>query len=200
MMYPVSFEVSPPARYDRAQVPLRILLMVLLAAFGCTFGWLFFVLYLGLPAFAVVMIGRQGGPRYLDEVAPRVVDFLRWVIALYAYLGLLTDRLPTSGRELGVTLTVAPTGQPTKGSALARLITSLPGAAVLAILGFVSGLVWIVAAICILANESVPAALYDFQRGVVGWQARLFVYHASLVDRVPPLSLETGPAPADHTT
>ena len=48
----------------------------------------------------------------------------------------------------------------------------------------------------ILVRETYPAALYDFQRGVLRWQARLLAYHASLVDEYPPLAFYTGPEPA----
>ena len=44
--------------------------------------------------------------------------------------------------------------------------------------------------VSVLVSESVPNSLYDLQRGVVRWQARLFTYHASLVDRAPPLSFD----------
>ena len=45
----------------------------------------------------------------------------------------------------------------------------------------------------VLIQESYPEGLYDFQCGVVRWQARLLVYHASLVDGYPPFAFDMGP-------
>ena len=46
----------------------------------------------------------------------------------------------------------------------------------------------------ILVTRGLPDLLYDFQRGVLRWQARLLAYHASLGEEAPPLALETGAA------
>jgi len=67
---------------------------------------------------------------------------------------------------------------------------------VLGLLGIVSGIVWIIAAVMVLIQESYPDGLYNFQRGVLRWEARLLGYHASLVHEYPPFALDTGPEPA----
>jgi hypothetical protein len=195
MDHPVKLEVERPERYDRTQLVLRLVIMALMGIVGCTLGWLFAVLYLGLPAVAAIAIAQRGGAAYLGDLGPRVVRALRWVLALYAYLGLVTDRPPTSEAELGVELDVTPGGDPTTKRALLRLVTSIPAALVLALLGAVSALAWVVAAVFVLAVRTVPRALFDYQRGVLRWQARLLAYHASLVGRSP-LALDTEPAPA----
>jgi hypothetical protein len=87
---------------------------------------------------------------------------------------------------------VQTSGSPTVGSALLRLIYSIPSAFVLAILGFVSGIIWIIAAVMVLVQENYADGLYDFQRGVLRWEARLLAYHSSLIEQYPPFALDTG--------
>ena len=64
----------------------------------------------------------------------------------------------------------------------------------LALIGIVSWVVWIIAAISVLINETYPEGLWRFQRGVVRWEARLLGYIASLAEPYPPFSFDTGPA------
>jgi len=195
MAHPVLFDVQRPSAYQRVQLALRFVLMFLMAAVGCTLGWLFGVLYIGLPIFAAWVISERGGERYLAESAPQVVRFLRWVIAFYAYLGLATDRPPLSASELDVTFEVELGGTPTTQSALLRLLRSVPAALALFFLGIVSAFLWVVGALGILFWKTVPEPVFDFQRGVLRWEARLFAFNASLVEEPPPFSFETGAAP-----
>ena len=125
-----------------------------------------------------------------------MTGWLRWLIALYSYLGILTDRFPTEKPQEIVRYEVQTGGTPTVGSALLRLIYSIPSAIVLAVLGIVSGIIWLIAAVMVLVQENYPEGLYDFQRGVLRWEARLLGYHASLVDQYPPFALDTGAEPA----
>jgi Domain of unknown function (DUF4389) len=82
-------------------------------------------------------------------------------------------------------------GRPTTGSALLRLLTSIPSGFVLALLGVVATITGIIAGIFILVREDYPEALYGFHTGVVRWGARLLAYYASLTDEYPPFSLAT---------
>ena len=63
----------------------------------------------------------------------------------------------------------------------------------LALLGIVSSLVGLIAAISILINERYPERLWTFQSGVIRWHARLLAYLASLVEAYPPFSFDAGP-------
>jgi len=182
------FEVSYPQRFDRVQVVLRVVIIWLAALIGIPF-WL--IVYLGFPVLAAVLISQKDGARYLAEDGRRVTGWLRTVVVVIAYLWILTDRLPGSS-EAPVRFEVEPSGTPTAGSALLRILTAIPSVFVLALLGFVSAIVWVIAAIWILIAESYPASLFGFQRGVVRWTARLLAYLASLVDGYPPFSLDTG--------
>ena len=68
------------------------------------------------------------------------------------------------------------------------------GSRPVSLIGVVGWIVWLIAAISILLSERYPEGLWNFQRGLVRWQARLLGYLASLLDPYPPFSLDTGPA------
>lgn len=197
--YPVTFDIARPEKFERPHIFLRILIFTILAIIGSTFGLLFglvYLVYLIFPTLAAIFISRRAPERFLEEDGPRMTGWLRWVIALYAYLGILTDRFPMEKPEEIVHYEVQTAGTPTVGSALLRLIYSIPSAIVLALLGIVAAIIWLIAAILILIRENYPEALYNFQRGVLRWQARLLGYHASLVDKYPPFALDTQPESA----
>lgn len=132
-------------------------------------------------------------PATWQRTAPGATGWLGWVVTVIAYMWMLSDRLPVSGGETG-RFEVEQSGTPTVGSALLRIVTAIPSAFVLALLMFVSAIVWVIAAVWILISENYPESLFGFQRGVVRWTARLLAYLASLVDSYPPFSLDTGPS------
>ncbi len=185
--YPATFAVDQPQRFERAHVALRVVLLVVLSLIASAPG-VFAVVYVALPVVAAIVIGQKGGERYVAEDGERMAAAVRWVVAALAYLALLTDELPRRETQ-PVRVAVQPSGTPTVGSALVRLLTALPSALVLALLGVAAAIVWIVAAGFVLATESYPRELYDFQRGVLAWETRLLAYLASLVEPYPPFSL-----------
>jgi uncharacterized protein DUF4389 len=183
---PVTLTVERPPFYRREQVALRLVLLVLVGWIGNPFG----LLWLGVPAFAAVLIATKDGRRYIDEDGPMLVRALSWILSLLAYLALLTDRLPGS-HEQAVHLDVEPAGTPTVGSALARILRSIPSLLALAVLVIVGAVVWVIAVVLILTTGTYPETLWRFLLGLVRWQARALAYLASLVDHYPPFHLET---------
>jgi hypothetical protein len=193
---PVQISIVSPPRFLRLQLLLRILLTVALGWLGITARWLVGAMYLLLPLIAAIAISSMGAERYRNELAPRVWRVLVWLLELSAFTALLVDTLP-AGRDKHVHALIRFTGTPTVGSALLRLLTSIPSGIVLSILWCVSGILWIVAALSVLFFESVPPSVLAFQRAVLRWNARLVAYHASLVDEYPPFALDTsGQAPS----
>jgi hypothetical protein len=190
--YPVTFDLERPAKMGRAQVLLRILLLVFVSWIAGSSGGLGLV-YLGFPVAAAILVSRKGGDRYLMEDGERVTGWIAFTVGVLAYVALLTDELPGSGRQ-PVRITILKSGSPTVSSALLRIVTAIPSAFVLVLIGFVGWIVWLIAAISILLNERYPENLWNFQRGVVRWQARLLGYLASIVEPYPPFSFDTGPA------
>jgi Domain of unknown function (DUF4389) len=124
-----------------------------------------------------------------------VTGVLNWILDLVAYLALLTDRLPRDGGH-PARFHVERSGSPTVGSALLRIVYAIPNLIVLAILVFVGAFVWLIAVVFVLVTERYPDSLWRFLLGIVRWQACVFAYLASLVDRYPPFALETGSASA----
>jgi len=197
--YPVTFDVDRPEKLERPHVFLRILIAVILSILGGALGWILGLVYLVLPVVAAIFVSQKGGEGYLREDGPRVTGWLRWLVAFYAYLGILSDRFPSEKPEEIVRFEVQTGGAPTVGSALVRLIYSIPSALVLSILSIASAVIWVIAAVMVLVQESYPEGLYNFQRGILRWEARLLGYHASLVEQYPPFALDTEPEAAPAT-
>jgi hypothetical protein len=191
-MQAIHFDVERPSRYEPVQIVLRLLLMVLLAVIGAPLGWVFCVLYVGLPVLAAITVTTRGAAYYHQTMAPGLLRGLRWLLGVYAYLALLSDRLPLSDREAPVRFEVEPAGTPSVSGALLHLLTSIPAALVMWVLGVVSAVLWIVGAIYIAVRGSYPDSIFGFQRGLLRMFARFIAHHASLVEGPAPLGFDTG--------
>jgi hypothetical protein len=187
--YPVEISVQVPERFERSQVLVRILVGV---AFGLihqsAFG-LFGVSYFLLPVIAAILIEGRSPDDFLTRDAPWLISLLEWLVGFYAYMFFVTDSFPLDQSSRCVRLRVTVGGTPSIGSALMRLLSSLPHLIALALIGIAVGVVNVIAAISILISERYPEGLQSFQERVVCWIARVFVYHASLVADYPPLRL-----------
>jgi hypothetical protein len=165
------------------------------------FGWPNGLVYLALPGVAAVLVATHGAQRFRDDDVPAILKILDWVLSFGAYMTLLTDQLPFGENQPIVRVTVeppapaAPRKDPTVGSALLRIVTSIPAAIVVAVLQLASGVLWILAAIGVLIVQRYPRSWFDFQCAVLRAEARLLVWHASATDEYPPLGLEFGPTP-----
>jgi hypothetical protein len=183
--YPVTFGATRPEKFERPQIFLRILLWILLS-------WIVGLAYFVLPIAAAIYISQKGSEKFLEEDGPKMTGWVRWIMAFYAYLVIVTDRFPSEKAEELVKFEVRTSGTPTVGSALLRLIYSIPSAFVLGLLNVVSEVLWVIAAIMVLVQENYPDGIYNFQLGIMRWQARLLGYHASLVEQYPPFALDMG--------
>lgn len=193
--YPVSLDTQPPDRFERVQVALRLLAWIALGAIQQSTMGAFGGLYLLLPLIAAILISHRGGAGFLADDSGWLITLLEWVIGVYAYLLFVTDRFPLDTRARPARLQVQPQGVPSTGGALVRLLTTVPHALLLMLLGLVASIVGLIAAILVLLREHYPASLYGFQRDVVAYAARMLAYHASLVDSYPPFSLAAGHEP-----
>lgn len=184
----VRVEAASPPRYERAQLAVRVVLAIVLGWFGITIGWVSWLLYLVLPLIAAIEVSTQ--PReYPARLGQPLWRGLSWLLRLSAYMMFITDRFPLGTAV--VSFEVDMTAQPTVGSALVRLVTSIPSAVVLFLVMLISGVLWLLSAIDVLVAGHVPESILGYQRGVLRWQARLLAYHASLVDDYPPFTLDT---------
>jgi hypothetical protein len=184
MVHPVQLVVEPPARIARVEVVIRLALLLALATVG--YSSIYWCLYLAAPAVVALVVTKKGGAVYLAEDAPRVVRFLKWITTAYAYLWFLSNELPTTGAG-PIELHVEAGGTPTVGSALGRLVTSLPALLLVVVLSVAAGVIWLVAAGIVLATERMPASLADFLALSLRVQLRFAAYHLSLVERYPSL-------------
>lgn len=205
MAYPATFDIQIPQQFDKAQVILRVLIVVVLGALQAGSALLpvgnmvlgvgnalFGGMYLIIPIVAAVMIAQQGAEKYLAEAERGPTKWLRYLIMFYSYMTLATDKLQTHGPEEVVTFNVQPNGSPSVGQALLRIILGIPHAIVLGFIGIAVFVIWVICAISILASGSYPAWAADFIRGYLRWNARLLAYMASLVDEYPPFSFDSG--------
>jgi hypothetical protein len=182
MRYPVHYHVTRPARFARVQLAARLVAFIALGVVGVSFGAVFVFLYLGLPAFTAARLGER------DRDVPRIVHALSWIAAISAWTGLVIDHVPTDPTDGTIELAVTPTANPTAGSAIARVITGIPSALVLALLGFIGSFVWLWAALSVLFVERVGEHAFAYLVGLQRWSIRLLAYQASLVDEYPPFS------------
>jgi hypothetical protein len=189
MKYAAVLDLVRPERFTRPQVILRFFALMALGIIGRPLGSLIALAYLLVPLIAAARIGDRGGARYLSQSAPSAARELWYAFDALAFLMLLTDQLPQKNIH-AVRFEVQAQGSPTVTSALLRLIASAPEAFVLMMLGFISGFTWLIAALCVLIYRDYPDWIFAYHRAVLRFAARLFAYHASLVDRYPPLALE----------
>jgi hypothetical protein len=186
LSYPVSFDIDRPPVFLRAHVFLRVALLIVIGSIGHPLG----LLWLGVPVVVAILVAQKGGQRYLDEDGTMVARVLGWIVALLAYLALVTDAFPNRS-EQQVKFEVERSGSSTVGSALLRILYAIPNLIVLAILVFVGAIVWLFAAIIVLVNERYPDSAWRFLYGIVRWEACVLAYLASLTDRYPPFTLST---------
>jgi hypothetical protein len=185
--YPVSFDLNRPETMSRAHVFLRIALLILVSWIAGSGGGVGLV-YLAVPVVAAILIARKGGDRYVTEDGARITGWLSFIVGVLAYLALVTDELPGGARQ-AVHFEIVRSGSPTVGSALLRMLKAIPSAVVLFLISLISSIVALIAALSILATEHYPERLWNFQRDVVRFEARLLGYLASLVEMYPPYSL-----------
>ncbi len=190
--YGATFDIASPQKFDRVHIGIRVLIAIVLAILGGSIGWLYGAVYLAIPVAAAILISQRGAQRYLAEADQNMTKWVRYLLAFYAYMGLLTDRLPNEEPKETLHFEVATSGTPTAGSTLLRIILAIPSALVLGLLGIVAFFVMLFAAVMILIQETYPEGAYGYLRGVMRWEARLLAYIASLVDEYPPFALDTG--------
>jgi hypothetical protein len=187
--YPATFDMAPPGRMQRPHVAIRILVIIVLG-FILSIASFLGIFYLGIPILAAILVSQKGAERFFQEDAPRFVRWGRYLVAAFAYMLFVTDRLPNEDPEQTIDLQVTPQGEPTVGSALLRIIYVIPHGIVLGIIGIAYVVVVPVAAISILINESVPEWAFNFTRGYLRWETRVLAYYASLTEEYPPFSFD----------
>lgn len=193
--YPVHYSVHRPIHFTRLQLLLRILAFCAIGMLGLSFGAVFFAAYLLLPIYAASRISSEGGEAYLRNGGPRILSGIRWLAAISAWAGLISERLPTSTPTTVVSLDIERDAAlpSTSTSALWRILTGIPSAIALCLLCWVGTFVWLWAALTVLLSERVGERAFNFLLGLQRWSIRLLAYQASLVDDYPPFSFGDTP-------
>jgi hypothetical protein len=188
----IQIDLPHPARLSRAHLLVRLLIGAATGGLFHAIGWPGGVVYLGLPALAAILIAQHGPERYLAADAPHILRVMGWLLAFYAYMTLLTDEFPLDAPR--VRYDFAPNGSPKVGSAVLRILMSLPVAFVLMLLTIVAGLIAFCAMIAVLLVAHYPPSWFDFQSGVLRIHGRFLAYHASLTGEYPSFSFHGTPS------
>lgn len=191
--YGVIFDINQQERYDRVQIAIRVLIVVIVSLLSTVLGWLYGLIWLGIPVVAAILIAQKGGATYLREADDGMKKWLRFIIAFWAYMAILTDRLPNQDPRETLRFETTSDGEPTAGGVLLRIITTIPHWIVLGFIGIVYWVLLIVAAIMVLIQEKYPEGIFTFQRGYMRWSVRVLGYMAGLVQEYPPFAFDTGP-------
>ena len=191
--YGVIFDIQQQQRYARVQIAIRVLIIIIASLLSFAVSPILGLIYLAIPVMAAIYISQKGAAGYLADHEQSMTRWLRLLLAVYAYLIILTDRLPNEDPKETLRFDVEPRGEPSAGGVLLRIITSIPHWFVLGLLGIIGGILLLVAAIMVLIQESYPEGIFNFQRGIMRWSARVYAYMAGLVQEYPPFAFDTGP-------
>ena len=187
--YAVVYDIQQQETYNRVHVAIRVAILFVL----WILGWLLSLVYLAIPVLAAIQISQKGKDTYFAEAEQGMASWLRWLAGLFSYQLVLTDKLPNEDMTSVMRFQVTPVGDSTAGHVLLRIILAIPHAFVLGLLGIVAGLLALVAAIMVLVQEKYPQGIFDFNRGYMRWNARMYGYLAGFSDQYPPFALDTGP-------
>lgn len=205
--YPARLDIDYPEELDRVSTAFRLIyvipIVVVLAALSAS-GTVTFTNEAGervtetaggiagglAVATALMIVVRQRYPRWWFDFA---VEFTRFGARVGAYLGLLTDRYPSTVEEQAVHLEVDypdVEADLNRWLPLVKWILAIPHVIVLIVLSIGAVLAVIAAWFAILVTGRYPRVLFDYVVGVSRWWLRVQAYASLLVtDRYPPFSL-----------
>lgn len=198
MSFPVGFDISQPEKFQRVQIALRFIIIFLFIIINPLYYFYLF-LFLLIPFVSSILISQKGAERYLQESNTNITKWLSYLVGFNAYLGILTDKLPIENVLTHFTLKVHPGGKPTIGDPLLRIILAFPHYLVLIIISIPFIVFYPLAAIFILATENYPLFLYNYFRGFVRWQTRVYYYLTAVIEEYPPFSFAENTKSETHT-
>ena len=195
-MHAVHYFASKPPKFTRLQLAVRVVAFCALGVLGLSFGMVFLFAYLALPVVAASRLAARGDPEaYIREDGQHVLTALRWFAALSAWAGLVAEHLPGHHPDESVTIEIERTAAPRAAGAIWRVVTGLPSALALGLLGWLGIFVWMWAALSILLNQRIGTRSFHYLVGLQRWSIRLLAYQAALVDEYPPFSFEDTNSP-----
>ena len=205
--YPARLDIDYPEKLDRVTsffrmiwiIPIAIILSLLSAvaswsvvtetgetitrSSGGIAGGLF-------AATMLMIVFRERYPRWWFDFAR---ELTRFEARVGAYLGLLTDRYPSTVDEQTVHLELDyPDVEQdlNRWLPLVKWLLAIPHFVILAVLAIIAIFAIIIAWFAVLFTGRYPQALFDYVVGVTRWALRVMAYAVLLVtDRYPPFSL-----------
>jgi hypothetical protein len=188
--YPVGLSVERQWEFARVHVVLRLVAAVVLyTVVPAVLGAL---IVLG-PIVTAVLAHHAGGERFHARYRANYGHMLQFLTGINAYMFVVTDSFPEWGVTGPAKVEVQPSGQPTIGSALVRIVTVIPQVVALVALGAIAVVASLLAMIMVLLDHTVPDVLWRYQVGFVTWFARVFAYLYSMVEEYPPFAFEMPP-------
>lgn len=205
--YPARLEIDYPEQLDRVSTLFRLFMVIPIAivlgalSANSTATWTTETgetvtrsgggITAGLAvATALMIIFRQRYPRWWFDFA---LEFTRFSNRVGAYMGLLTDRYPSTVEEQTVHLELDyPDAERdlNRWLPIVKWLLVIPHLIVLFFLTIGALLAIIVAWFAILFTGRYPRGLFDFVVGVARWWLRVEAYATLLItDRYPPFSL-----------
>ena len=183
--YAARLDVDYPEKLDRLTTLFRLIWTIPIAI-------ILSLLSGGLWLATVLMIVfRERYPRWWFEFARELTCF---GARAAAYLGLLTDRYPSTDEEQAVHLEIDyPDVERdlNRWLPLVKWLLAIPHYVVLVVLWPIAVVAVVAAWFAVLVTGRCPRALFDFVVGVGRWSLRVDAYAFLLVtDRYPPFSLK----------
>lgn len=185
--YPLRFDVEYPEKLSRWLIFVKWLLAfphyLILYALGVVVNVITLIAF-----FAILFTKRY--PRGLFDF---VVNVYRWQLNVLAYYGLMRDEYPPFSwepRKYPVTFEIDYPESLSRWLIFVKWLLVIPHLIVLAVLGIVASVLWIIAWFAILFTARFPKGLFDFIVGVTRWSYRVNAYAFLLLrDDYPPFSL-----------
>lgn len=206
--YPARLDIEYPERLDRLSTFFRLIwaipIVVVLGLVSANAGgqevalegseevWVSSGLSIltGLwIATALMLVFRHKYPRWWFDFAR---ELTRFGARVGAYLGLLTDRYPSTDEQQSIHLEIdyPDSTQLSRWMPLFKWLLAIPHYVALVFLGIGAVLATVVAWFAILFTGRYPRGLFDYVVGVGRWSLRVQAYVSLLVtDEYPPFSL-----------
>jgi hypothetical protein len=184
--YPVTFEVEYPEKLSRWLIFVKWLLIfphwLILGIFGYLVELTTFISW-----FAILFTARY--PKALFDLA---VTYFRWNARATAYAALLRDDYPPFGGgspEYPVHLNIEYPERLSRLLIFVKWLLAIPHIVILALLGIVAFLVYVIGWFAILFTGQFPRSLFDFLVGFGRWTVRVNAYVFLLRDEYPPFGM-----------
>jgi Domain of unknown function (DUF4389) len=163
------------------------------------FAWLAFIVLSVIALFAILFTGRY--PRAIFEFNVGVLRW-SWRVRYYWVGAFATDRYPpfTLEDDPGSVahLDIEYPERLSRGLVLVKWwLLAIPHYLIVAVFGWLVGILALTAAVVLGVTGSYPAGIYDVVLGMDRWVLRVAAYAGLMTDRYPPFRLDMGgPEPA----